>query len=133
VEEHPRLSTPTTQKAITAETQYKYFAEARFFGILYTVVEVRFYDNNYNQIGLFRGPAGGLSAILGTTWGTAYLNYRYDEIVGWDARFEANFVPYVTNINWWGLHGETIGSFIGGGLAAGYGIVGGQGTFYRRG
>jgi hypothetical protein len=130
VEERPELLIPSVQEAIAAEQKYEYPAELRIFGLLFTILEVRFYISG-EQPGIFKASAGGLTNFIGIVRGASFLNYPYDEIRGWEARFEAQFltVPPISNINWWGLHGEYIGSFVGTGVSIGSGIVGGQGKF----
>lgn len=106
--------------------EYKYDIKIDIAGFLYTIVNVTF-PNNYNSH--FFGEGGGFSFGASVTWGTAWLNYPIEQLIGRKARFELNYWAVATNINWWGMNGETIGSALGGGLGLGAGIVGGEGEF----
>ena len=127
---HEELA-PMTVKVPDATSEFVYHAQMDYGGLLYAVVEVTFYDwNDRNKrVGHFFGHSGGLVLGVGVTWGTAWLNYSIESIRNWDARFLANMYPGATNVNWWGMSGEAIGAFVGGGLGIGTGIVGGQGKF----
>ncbi|MCW3017793.1 MAG: hypothetical protein JWN10_101, partial [Solirubrobacterales bacterium] len=51
---------------------------------------------------------------------------------GWLLRFEMNIAAQAVNINWWGMKGEVIGSFLGGGITLAAGIFGGQGSISQQ-
>ncbi len=119
--EHPQEAPDILRPA----EQFKYDIQVSLGGLLFIVVTIDFRNTNY----YFLGMGGGLALGAQVTWGTAWLNYQIQDIIGWEARFEMNYLPVATNINLWGLHGETIGSIAAGGLGIGSGIVGGQGSF----
>ena len=104
---------------------YTYPIKLNLGSLLFTVVTIDFGGTK----DYVRGYAGGPAVGVGLGWGTAWLNYRVEDIVGWEARFELKFLPLVTQINLWGMHGEYIGSGVTGGIGLGSGIVGGQGSF----
>lgn len=51
--------------------------------------------------------------------------------MGREFRFEANIGASTVNVNWWGMSGEYIGSFAGGGISGGLGVAGGKGQIIR--
>ena len=85
-----------------------------------------------NPLVTFSGGYGGLAFGNLSGGGTAWLNYDVEWLAqqGWNARFEASFVPAAVNVNLWGLHGENIGNTASGGESGVLGIAGGQGFFY---
>jgi hypothetical protein len=111
-------------RSSTGQT-YTYPIKLTLGSLLYTVVTIDFAGTD----DYFLGHAGGLAVGVDLGWGAAVLNYRVEDIVGWEARFELSFLPLATNINLWGMHGEYIGSGVTGGIGLGSGIVGGQGSF----
>lgn len=105
--------------------QYKYDMQLSLGSVFFVTVTVDFKNTN----DYFLGYAGGLAVGAATTWGTAWLNYPIQDIVGWAARFDLKYWAVATSIDLWGMHGEFIGTAIGGGLGIGAGVAGGQGSF----
>ncbi|MFF1602843.1 hypothetical protein ACFVYV_36125 [Streptomyces mirabilis] len=116
------------RESLAAKEQSEYPVWIGMGGFFTVVLDAFFTDLPY----AFHGISGGIALGGGFTWGTAWFNYPIDRIIGWDARFQASFMPGVATINYWGMRGEVIGSMIAGGLTDGVGVVAGQGTFLRR-
>jgi hypothetical protein len=109
--------------ATTAPRQYNVRIQVGgFFGVLCDV-----YFTDYNNA--FHGSGGGLVVGGGITWGTAWFNYSIDKLVGWNARFEGTILYVSSVLNFFGMHGEVIGTMAGGGISDGIGILAGDGKF----
>jgi hypothetical protein len=118
------------QKSIDSleATEYKP-VETELWGFLYMKVLTGIHYGN-DLYGI-EGRGGGLAAGYAHSWGAAWLNYPLETLDGWDFRFQANVGFTTTNVNWWGMHGEYIGSFVGAGVEIGLGVFGGSGTIGR--
>lgn len=103
---------------------FTYNIQINFSAILGGAFQIVF-PGGKNFMGYFGGPVVG----VGTTWGTAWLNYSIDQLRGWEARFWANLVPAGCQASLWGMNGEVIGTVAAGGIALAYGTGGGQGKF----
>jgi Rhodococcus equi virulence-associated protein len=123
---HPELAPAPARAA----SQYSYPVVVAVGGLLYMVIDVTFQsDDKSRNVGSFQGHAGGLAVGGGVGGGTAWFNYPIEQLIGKDARFQANFAAVATNINLWDMSGNVIGSIVAGGIGVGVGIVGGQGSF----
>jgi hypothetical protein len=124
---HPEFKVTSPPKL---DSPYKYATDVATTGLLFGVaVAMEFYSDNYKtRVEQFVGGGGGVGTYTSISRGTSFFNYPLEQLLGWEARFEMNFAPLTVNVNLWGMHGETIGSFVGGGLS-GVGIYGGQGKF----
>jgi Rhodococcus equi virulence-associated protein len=123
---HPELAPAPARAA----AQYSYPVVVAVGGLLYMVIDVTFQsDDKSRNVGSFQGHAGGLAVGGGVGGGTAWFNYPIEQLIGKDARFQANFAAVATNINLWDMSGNVIGSIVAGGIGVGVGIVGGQGSF----
>ena len=111
----------------SASEKYEYQAGVALGGALFAFnVDMLFTTAPYYFVGWGFGQGGG--GIL--SYGAAWFNYRLEDIVGWQARFQASFAPIVSEINFWGMQGEYIGVFVGGGIGFGASFAfGGQGDF----
>lgn len=105
-------------------TEYKP-VETAFGGLFFMTIATAIESGGktYN----FHGLGGGLGFGAAVTWGAAWLNYPLTKLDGWSIRFEANLSVAAVNVQWWGMKGEYIGSFVGGGISLATGIFGGQG------
>ena len=108
---------------LAVDAPYKYTGvQTAFGGLFFMTVDTTI--GAYDLSGL----GGGLGLGASVSWGTAWLNYTIESIAGWDFRFEMQLNPAVVNVNWWGMQGEHIGSFVGGGVSIASGIFGGKGS-----
>jgi len=117
-------------------SKYVYTIGLSASGFLVGKLEMAFYPWQANTattppLATFTGVLGGVFAGDGAGYGTAWLNYDVAWLAqqGWNARFEANFIPAGANVNLWALSGEVIGNAAAGGVLINAGIVGGQGYF----
>lgn len=131
---NPEHSHPDIERILRAENeQFVYTGYAKFASFLYLRLEmeiVKFGGGTEDpKLAYFNGDAGGLVAGGGISAGTLWLNFPVEQLISQDARFQANFLPAMTNVNFWKMDGTPIGSFVGINVAAISGIVGGQGSF----
>jgi hypothetical protein len=117
-------------------SKYVYTIQLAAGGFLGGKLEMAFYPFGANTattppLATFTGGFGGAFAGDGAGGGTAWLNYDVEWLAqqGWNARFEANFIPPAANVNLWALSGEVIGNTVAGGVLIDGGVVGGQGYF----
>lgn len=116
----------SVQSAIDAEaTEYKPVQTA-FGGLFFMTIDttIDYGGKSYD----FHGLGGGLGFGAAVSWGAAWLNFPLETLDGWDFRFEANLGFSAVNVQWWGMGGEYIGSFVGAGISIAAGIFGGQGS-----
>lgn len=119
----------SVQRSIAAESTEYQPVETTFGGLFFMVIDttINYEGNSY----AFKGMGGGLGFGAAVSWGAAWLNYPLETLDGWDFRFEANLGLSVVNINWWGMSGENIGSFVGAGIALAAGVFGGSGSISK--
>jgi hypothetical protein len=129
IKKHPEWKIPVPA-APKPGSEFQYATDVATAGLIFGVtVAMEFYSDNYQtRVEQFVGGGGGLGSYDSISRGTSFFNYSLETLLGWEARFEMNFAPLTVNINLWGMHGEYIGSYIGGGAAA-VGVYGGQGKF----
>jgi hypothetical protein len=109
----------------TQATEYKPVTTA-FGGLFFMTIDTTIKSGGKSYD--FSGLGGGLGFGASVSWGAAWLNYPLDVLDGWDFRFEANLGVTVVNVQWWGMQGEYIGSFVGAGVSIAAGIFGGKGS-----
>jgi len=132
----PQALIPGTLTDVPPTGKYVYSIQLTGIGLLAGDLNIDFFPFGSLLSGAplatFFGGFGGLVAFVGGSWGTAWLNYDVVWLAqqGWNARFEANFVPPAANVNLWELSGEVIGNTASGGTSVLVGVVGGQGYFY---
>lgn len=134
IESNPSHSSQEIERVLHAENeQFVYTGYAKFISFLYLRLEIEIVKfgggTEDTKLACFNGDAGGLVLGTGISAGTLWLNFPIEELLSQDARFQANFLPTMTNVNFWKMDGTPIGSFVGINVAAISGIVGGQGTF----
>ncbi len=128
-EKHPELSTPAKEAAGTEATyEYKIKLEYKSAGVLFLYVE--FLDSNGRVVGIFEGSAPGALGI-GVCWGSALLQYRIENILGWQASFGFVFSTGVCSITWTGMGFEHIGTAVAAGGSTGVVGLFGLGTFKK--
>jgi hypothetical protein len=127
------MATVVLARGIRIVADYVYSIQMNITAIVGGHLTIGFwpFQEDASPIAIFSGGFGGIVAGTGVGWGTAWLNYDVKMMFdnGWDARFEANFLPVAANVNLWGMSGEVIGNTATGGIGALAGVVGGQGRF----
>ncbi|MEV5506561.1 hypothetical protein [Streptomyces orinoci] len=118
----PQVAPAATLSEASAPVRYD--AHSSVFGFLGFAVVTKI--SSSPAISMHCG-GGGLIAGGGDSWGSVWLNYPPEVLLGWKLRFEANMATAAVNINWWGMSGEYVGSYAGGGLSSGLGAAGGKG------
>jgi len=122
----PTLNIEAARLAASSNESYSYTAQMDFANLFGGVVNL--FPEGYPPF--FKGFYGGLGVGLGSTWGTCFFNFDLKSLDKVIANFEFNIAPAFTQINFWKLvDGSFIGHFIGGGVAFGLGVYGGQGSW----
>lgn len=117
-------------RAATPTQQYTYNVNLNYAAFWIAYVELYFTNpDSGKHVGRFYGCPEGPFSGIGATWGTAWLNVPIETLRGKKARCLLTFAHAFTSVFWKTLDGETIGSFVGGGLGIGGGVAGGEGTF----
>jgi hypothetical protein len=125
IKRHPEWKIPPMPGTV-----FEYNTDVLTVGALFGIfITMQFYSDNYQHRALqFAGGGGGLGTYDSISRGTSWFYYPLETLLGWEARFEVHFLALGVSVNLWGMHGEYIGSYAGGG-GAGIGVYGGQGKF----
>lgn len=115
---------------------YPYEVGIAYTGAFYTNIEIGFFiktpDEPQKKVGHFIGRGASAGIGVGWSWGSAWLHYRIEEVIGWYAGFLFKFEPLASGGVWWGMKGEFIGGFAAGGVGSGiFGPSGGIGEFRK--